>query len=173
MKSVHYTESPLLYRKKNRHFFQIFDKGIWYLRTESFKFMSLSQMTKAFRNGNGCSLYIGWNVNLTALLACTFEQKDNKTGPLAVIQQWLITIYTTHHKTSVTNLLMFCKDFFIKRRMILWNTETEKCNLYFCALPIVILRRHEHSRLECPLYKFAEIRNSTLIIHEEFSLLLH
>lgn len=172
MKSVHYTESTLLCRNKP---FSLPDIRQWNmtLRIESFKFMSVSQVTKVFRNGNGCNLFNGWNVNLTPLLACTFEQKVTKQGPLAVVQQWLITIYTAHHKTWVTNLLIFCQEFFIKRRMILWDRETEKCILYFFASPLVILRRHEHSRLDCPLHKFAKIRNSTLIIHEGFSLLLH
>jgi hypothetical protein len=64
----------------NRSAFQIFDKEIWYLWTESFKWMSVLQVTKALRNRNACNFCNGWSENLTPLLACTFEHKGNKTG---------------------------------------------------------------------------------------------
>ena len=170
---MYITQNRLAYVEVNCSAFQIFDKGIWYLRNESFKFMSVSQVTKAFRNGNGCNLCNGWNVNLTLLVACTFEQKGNKReapGCSSAMINYNLYIPPQDQGNKPANVL---QSLFIKGRMILWEKATEKMYLYFCASPLVILRSHEHSRLDCPLHKFTKIRNSTLIIHEGFSLLLH
>lgn len=119
---MYITQNRLSYVETNHSAFQIFEKGIWYLRIESFKFMSVSQMTKAFRNGNGCSFCNGWNVNLALLLSCKFEQKGSKTGAPGCRSTIINYNLYNPSQDQVTNLL-FCKYFLLNAE---WFCETRR-----------------------------------------------
>jgi hypothetical protein len=127
------TQNRLAYVEINRSAFQIFEKGIWYLRNGNLKFMSVSQMTKAFQNGNGCSLCNGWNVNLTLLLVCTFEQKGNKRGPAGCSSTMINYNLYNPPQDRVTNLLMFCKDFLLRAECFC-ETRRQKNASYTSAI---------------------------------------
>jgi len=92
--------------------------------------MSVLQVTKALQNGNGCNLCNVWSEHLTPLLACTFEHKGNKTGApdcSSTMINYNLCNPSQDQSNKPANVLQRFFKFYFKRRMILWDKETEGC----------------------------------------------